>query len=150
MVDLDKMIADLKAEEAERLDVYDDATGKPLKQGDVLQGKLTTGTGHNLTDRGISKAVNAQMRQEDIMVAMLDLNKHTPWWVNLPEPAARGLLEMCFNMGWPRLSGFVNMLDALQKGNGARAKAEALSSRWADQVKAARAGRIADLLATAG
>jgi lysozyme len=49
---------------------------------------------------------------------------------------------MTFNMGFSKLLGFRNMLDALKTGNWQRAHDEALNSEWAGQV-GDRAQRIA-------
>ena len=49
---------------------------------------------------------------------------------------------MAFNLGWPRLSRFKNMIEALKAGDYGRAADEALDSKWADQV-GTRAERIA-------
>ena len=60
------------------------------------------------------------------------------------EARQRALLNMCFNLGWPRLSGFKEMLLCLQAGSYARAAEEAKDSKWARQV-GDRALRIAKL-----
>jgi len=51
---------------------------------------------------------------------------------------------MCFNLGWPRLSRFEKMLEALKAKDFDTAATEALDSKWADQV-GDRAKRIAEV-----
>ena len=56
----------------------------------------------------------------------------------------RGLINMHMNIGMSRLSGFRNMLSALEDGDYETAASEALDSRWSQQV-GNRAKRIADM-----
>jgi lysozyme len=124
---------DLVRDEGLRLKPYKDSVGK-----------LTIGVGRNLDDNGITEAEAMILLDNDIERARLDLDRNAPWWAEMPEPAMRGLLNMCFNLGWPRLSRFRKMLAALERGDWASAADQALDSRWALQV-GPRATRIADL-----
>ncbi len=54
-------------------------------------------------------------------------------------------MNMCFNLGWPRLSSFKKMLAALQVKDYETAAREALNVRWAQQV-GGRAQRIAHMI----
>lgn len=135
---------DLRRDESVRLVLYDDATGKPLRPGDTLQGNATIGTGRNLSGFGITELENDLLLDHDIAGAARELDIHAPWWSGLSENRRRGLLNMSFNLGWPRLAGFARMLEALKAGDGEGAAAEALASRWAAQV-GERATRIAEL-----
>jgi lysozyme len=130
-MDIDELTQELRLDEGVRLKPYTDTVGK-----------LTIGIGRNLDDRGISDDEADYMLANDIRMVEAELNRNAPWWTDLPELAQRGLTNMCFNLGWPRLSGFRNMLQALQNGDYSRAADEALDSRWARQV-GARAERIA-------
>jgi lysozyme len=116
-------------------------------------GKVTIGIGRNLTDVGISDAEATVLLHNDVSAALLDLDKHIPWWRSLSEPRQRALANMAFNMGWPRLSGFKNMLAALRDGRWDDAAQESLDSKWADQTDGkidgkdgARAERIAEMI----
>ena len=157
---LETLQQELTTDEDERLHVYDDATGRPIKAGDKVQGHATIGVGRNLESRGISHAVSQMLLREDIDVAVADLNRNLPWWVDLSDRRRLALINMCFNLGWPRLSGFRKMLAALQdardlekagsldraRASYSRAGDEALDSKWARDVGPARSGRIADYL----
>ena len=112
-------------------------------------GALTIGVGRNLDDRGITRAEALAMLDADIGAACDDLDRRAPWWRGLPAPARRGLANMAFNLGWPRLSGFRSMLAALEAGDWDRAADEALDSRWAAQV-GDRAQRVAALFRANG
>lgn len=124
---------DLIRDEGLRLKPYRDSVGK-----------LTIGIGRNLDDVGISGAEADYLLMNDIDAAMFSLGHNIEWWDRLPMPARRGLANMCFNLGWPRLSGFRKMLAALEAGDFEKAASEALDSRWARQV-GERAERIATL-----
>ena len=110
------------------------------------KGKLTIGIGRNLDDSGINDDEARMLCDNDIRIAMDDLDRNCPWWRELPEPAARALTNMCFNMGWPGLSTFRKMLAALERGDFIAAADQALDSKWArEDVGEDRSGRIADL-----
>ncbi len=127
------ILKDLRRDEGLKLKPYIDTVGK-----------LTIGYGHNLDDLGISVRIAGLMLLEDFAQAEADLDRSLPWWRNMPEPHQRGLANMSFNLGLPKLMKFKKMLAALQDGNGKLAKDEALDSKWAGQV-GERANRIADL-----
>ncbi len=125
--------ADLKRDEGLRL--------KPYR---CSAGKLTIGYGRNLDDVGITGIEADILLDYDIRRTYADLDRALPWWRGLPAPWQRGLLNMAFNLGLTRLLTFKRMLAALQAGDGGRAAAEALDSKWAVQV-GERAQRIAAL-----
>ena len=108
-------------------------------------GKLTIGIGRNLDDRGITKEEAYFLLSTDIEIAESDLDKNTPWWRDLSDARQRAILNMCMNLGWPRLSGFAGMRSALKTGDYERAATESEHSLWASQV-GSRAQRIGKLL----
>lgn len=143
----DDLIADLKRDEGERLVVYDDATGLPLKAGDTLVGNPTISVGVNL----VIPITNAQsealfLPRVDSCTQEADLS--WPWFGPAPAPVKLGLLNMLFNLGMPKLLEFHMMLGALEQGRYLEASNEALNSAWARQV-GDRATRIAELFRTA-
>lgn len=125
---------DLVRDEGMRLHPYRDTAGK-----------LTVGVGRNLDDVGISETEALAMLDTDIDGAAADLDRNLPWLAGKPEPVRRALVNMCFNMGWPRLATFRRMLTALEMNEFDVAAIEALDSRWANQV-GDRARRIAALI----
>lgn len=122
--------------------------GQKLKPYTDTVGKLTIGVGRNLTDRGITADEAMYLLINDIAIAETDLDTHCPWWKALPEPAARGLANMCLNMGMPRLQSFQRMLGALQAGLWEAAASEAENSAAGHQ-EANRIHRIAALFRSA-
>jgi lysozyme len=107
-------------------------------------GALTIGIGRNLDAIGITTVEAMDLLENDISRIVGELDAGFPWWNKMPEPAQRGLANMAFNLGVPRLRGFSRMLAALKDGYFDAAATEALDSQWADQV-GERANRIAAL-----
>lgn len=132
-------------------------------------GKNTIAVGRNIDDLGlsaeelavcnatlpeilagtrISDAACMYMLDNDIKRCRVELSLHCPWWVDMPEPCQRGLMNMLFNLGWTRLSGFKNMLGALQAGLWNAAADHAADSAWHGQV-GKRAERVEGLFRSA-
>lgn len=130
-MDIEALKTELKRDEGVELKPYTDTVGK-----------LTIGVGRNLDDVGITISEADFLLGDDIERVTAELNRTVPWWSELPEGPSRALANMCFNMGWPRLSGFKKMLAALERGDYETAAKEALDSQWAGQV-GNRAQRIA-------
>ena len=119
--------------------------GERLKPYHCTAGKLTIGVGRNLDDVGLSADESAYLLGNDIARVMAELDKALPWWRGLSEVRQRALANMAFNLGVPRLKGFARMLAALQAGQWDEAAAQALASKWAQQV-GDRAKRIASMI----
>ena len=130
---IDSVLSDLKRDEGLRLEPYNDSVDK-----------LTIGYGRNLDDVGITEREAEFLLENDLRRSLADLDRTLQWWRALSEASRRGLVNMCFNLGLPRLLTFKRMLAALEAGDGDRAAEEALDSKWAGQV-GARAQRIAAL-----
>ena len=128
-----QIVDDLIRDEGLRLEPYRDT-----------EGHLTIGVGHNL-ERPISARAARVILEDDIADHEAELDKRIPWWRGLTRGRQRALLNMCFNLGWPRLSEFKEMLLCLQAGSWVMAAGEALDSKWARQV-GDRALRIAKLI----
>ncbi len=123
---------DLRRDEGERLKPYVDTVGK-----------ITISVGVNLSD-GITQAESNLLFAGRLAAVESEAAAQMPWLVACPDAVQRGVKNMLYNMGWPRLSGFRNMLSALQSKNWEIAATEALDSTWATQV-GPRAYRIAAL-----
>jgi lysozyme len=130
-----RVIEQLKRHEGLRLYVYDDATGREIRKGSRVQGHPTIGVGRLLTSaRGLSTIEIEMLLENDIEVVVDELNRNVPWWNELNEARQAVMVNLCFNLGWPRLSLFENMLDAAEKGNWDRASDELMDSKWFSQV----------------
>lgn len=110
-------------------------------------GKVTIGIGRNLTERGITEAEAKYLASNDIGIAEVDLDRNLSWWRGMSETRQQVLIEMAFNMGWPKLAGFTRFLAALHRNDFQIAAQEMLSSAWADQV-GRRAVTLADAMRT--
>ena len=105
----------------------------------------TIGVGRNLKDRGLSDDEVDMLLANDIAIVEEELDKQLPWWRDLSEVRQRAIADLVFNMGMPRLHGFVKTLDALQRRDYQTAADELLNSKYANQV-GARAIRIAEMI----
>lgn len=136
----DAAIADIANDEGDSLVAYQDGGGV-----------WTIGRGHT---RGVKPGDTCTAEQsrawltEDATIALVDLNTHLSWWQLAPDSVRRGLLNMCFNLGWPRLSGFKRMLAAGESKQYLTMADEAEQSAWAEQV-GQRSTRIANLFRAA-
>lgn len=128
-----QLIAELIRDEGIRLTPYK-----------CTAGKLTIGVGLNLDD-GITKDEAIWLLDNRIKMAESDLDRNIPWWRKLSDARQRALINMVYNLGWPRLSEFKKMLRAMEIGNFKAAAREAIDSQWSKQV-GDRAKRIAALI----
>ena len=119
--------------------------GLKLKPYRCSQGALTIGIGRNLDAKGITRGEAERMLRNDIDEALEECQKNIAGWYDLARPAQRALINMCFQLGWPRLSGFKRMFAAISAGDWLNAAHEAMDSRWAEQTPV-RAEHARDLL----
>lgn len=131
--DRDALRSQLIAHEGLRLMPYVDTVGK-----------VTIGVGRNLTDRGISDAEARVLLDNDINIAINALVVF-PWFPDLDPVRQRAFVDLCFNMGYPRLRTFAKMLDAAARHDWATASTELLESTYAQQV-GVRAHEVAAML----
>lgn len=131
------VVADLMADEGFRSKVYK-----------CPADKWTIGYGRNVEDVGITEEEAEHLLYNDIARVEAELDRNFPWWVKCPGSVHRGLINMAYNLGISRLSGFKRMIACLQAGDYKGASVAALDSKWADQV-GERAIRIAALFAEA-
>ena len=139
------LVKQLIKSEGLRLEVYQDTLGID-----------TIGVGRNLEDRGISQeeldamdipnidtiyqygiteADAAFLLENDIEIVENEIVKAHPCVKDLDSVRQLVLVDMAFNMGVPRLSGFKKMWAAIHEGDFPTASREMLDSRWAVQVK---------------
>lgn len=138
-MDLEALKADIKNDEGFRPFAYYDSAGfLTIGYGRMIDKKLNGGINTNEADFLLTNDINSATQQ---------CEQHFSWFSKLSDPRQRAITEMCFNMGMPRLLGFVNMLIAIENYNFKEAAVEALNSKWAAQVPA-RAARIAGMLQT--
>lgn len=134
-------------------------------------GKRSIGVGRNLDDVGLRPDERAMLLKaspnrdlhydrlvlsndeivyllnNDIAAAHAELRKYLPWFDQLDDARQNVLINMSFNMGWPRLSKFQMTLRFVSQGAYALAANAMLQSKWATQV-GDRADRLARQMKT--
>jgi len=95
---------------------------------------LTIGYGRNIEKCGITQKEAIYLLESDIRNCQRELSRHD-WYNNSSLNVQNALINMCFNMGLPRLLKFTKMIKAIEEKNYNKAAEEALNSKWALQVK---------------
>jgi GH24 family phage-related lysozyme (muramidase) len=132
--DREKLREELIRDEGVKFEIYNDHLGYP-----------TFGIGHLVTVADIQEygqpvgtAVTEdrcwEVFDEDVELFVNEVKKVYPHIETYPDTAQRVLINMCFNMGAPRLGKFQNMKKAIDEGNWKQAAIEGRDSRWHKQV----------------
>ena len=108
-------------------------------------GKLTIGVGFNLTDVGLYDEEIDFILANRIERMKLILPNKIATWEALSSDQRLCLMDMYYNLGWPRLAKFKRMLKHIDDGKYDQAAEELLKSKYASQV-GLRAVRNAELL----
>jgi len=98
-------------------------------------GKISGGIGRNLTDRGFSDDEIDLMYANDVRMAEADARALVPNFDKLNDVRQEVLVNMSFNLGKSRLSGFKKFLAAVAIQDFSRAADEMKDSAWYGQVK---------------
>tara|TARA_B100001093_G_scaffold278098_1_gene265796 strand:- start:54 stop:506 length:453 start_codon:yes stop_codon:yes gene_type:complete len=138
----------LAEDEGCKYEVYLDHLGLP-----------TCGIGHLITesDEENGKPVGETVTQErvqslfnlDIAITLEDCRRLYSDFDELPEEAQLIIANMCFNLGYPRLSKFKDMKAAVNARDWTAAGAAMIDSRWYTQVPN-RARRLVDRMKKLG
>ena len=143
MTDLiDEITATLMIEEGFRAHAYYDTAVPP---------RLSIGYGRNIDKDGGGLGITEEeaevMLRNDIDRSVQEC-ANWYWFDRQPDRVKRVLIELCFQLGYPALSGFNRMLSALSKepSNYETAAAELLDSKFAREQVPHRAKRLADRL----
>lgn len=110
-------------------------------------GYQTIGVGHLVDERkggGLPDEIISALLDHDIDVAKAGIATRLPWSAKAPGSVRDALVLMSFQLGLNGLLGFKKMLRALEIGDYAGAKREALDSEWAKQTPE-RAKRVTEL-----
>jgi len=133
---MDGIVAELRIEEGFRSHGYRDS-----------EGNLTIGHGRCIepgVGLGLTEDESIVLLENDVYRSVKSCRR---WhWFDTLKPVHQSVLvQLCFQLGHPSLSGFVKMLGALEKGDMNTAAHELLDSRFAHQVPL-RAERLAQKL----
>lgn len=96
-------------------------------------GKVTIGIGRNLDDVGLSDAEVDYLFTNDYHRTLSEAQRF-PWFEDLNEARKLVVMDMIFNLGLKRFSGFVRTIAAIEAQNYEAAAAQMLDSKWARQV----------------
>lgn len=141
-MNVDKLREQLKIDEGVKYEIYLDHLGYP-----------TFGIGHLITeaDEEHGKPVGTKITEErvnavfnkDVEIYVNEAKKVFPNINDLPSEAQEVIVNMCFNMGAPRLAKFKKFIAGVNAGDWNTAAIEMMDSRWANQV-GNRAVRLRD------
>ena len=132
-MDRNKLIKELIFDEGYKKETYEDHLGY-----------LTLGVGHLVldTDPEINQPIGTPVSEErirdclnnDIDTVCNELDRNLSWWRGLNDNKQRVMVNMCFNLGCPRLSKFKKFLAAMEDNDFETAAKEMMDSKWATQV----------------
>jgi len=132
-MNIDQLREELAADEGVKFEIYLCSMGLP-----------TFGIGHMIRehDPEYGEPVGTPVDDErvrqafalDIAVTIEDCHRLFSNWTELPAEAQLICANMCFNLGYPRFSKFVNFRAAIEAQDWNKAADEAVDSRWHDQV----------------
>jgi len=132
-MDRKRLYEEIKADEGEVLEVYEDHLGYP-----------TIGIGHLVrfedeehgkpTGTPITPERSRELFDRDVEYAIKDCERLYGQWHNWPEEVQLIMVNMAFNLGATRLAKFKNMHNMLSQHKWKEAAAEGRDSRWYRQV----------------
>lgn len=132
-MDLEKLRADLELDEGVKHEIYLDHLGLP-----------TFGIGHLVREEDpeygweVGESVSgdrvAEAFESDIQITIDDCHKLYDDFDELPGEAQLIIANMCFNLGYPRLSKFKGMKAGVDARDWNAAADEMVDSRWYRQV----------------
>lgn len=112
--------------------IYDDKTGHApiLNSG----GKITIGTGYNLSDRGLPDDILEELLQRDLAMVLDQCRLTFSHFDKLSYARQLVYLDMTYNMGISRFAKFKRTHESVRKGLYEQAGRQMLDSLWAVQV----------------
>lgn len=128
-----QLLESTKLHEGLRLKAYQDSLGV-----------WTIGYGRNLQELEISREQAEAWLIQDLLQASVQVRRFKGY-SSASDARKNVLIEMCYNLGPGRLSGFKKMWEAIEEGDYNKAAAEMLDSKWAKQV-GNRAIRLANIM----
>ncbi|MGB0467746.1 MAG: glycoside hydrolase family protein [Pontibacterium sp.] len=104
-------------------------------------GYLTIGVGWNLDERGLPATMIDELLSRAISESVTECKRMFTGWDSLNQTRQHVLINMMFNLGFSRLSGFKRFIAAVEARDYMKAADEMLDSKWARQV-GSRAERL--------
>lgn len=134
-MDLDKLAIGLNEREGRRNRIYKDSLGI-----------WSIGVGRNLQNNGLRDSEIDFMLKNDLEEALDLVNKAYPYFFKLDNTRQNAMIELMFNLGPIKLSGFKLMHHALGIGDYKEAARELKDSKWYTDVGPTRGNYIANAL----
>lgn len=141
---IEKLKDQLKIDEGVKYEIYEDHLGY-----------ATFGIGHLITDKDpeygwpvgtkVSEERVNEVFKTDVQKFIRETQKVFPDLINKPDNIQVVLVNMCFNLGAPRLSKFKKFINAINDEQWIEAAIEMMDSRWATQV-GSRAERLKQIV----
>lgn len=123
---MEQLIEQLKRHEGVKTHAYKDHLGY-----------VTVGVGRCLEEGvgvGLSEKEIDYLLLNDISRCAEELEGAFKWFASLDPVRRNAMINLCFNVGLPRLKGFVKALAAMEAQDYEEAAKEFYDSRWAKQV----------------
>ncbi len=143
-MNIDKLREQLKIDEGIKYEIYNDHLGYP-----------TFGIGHLITEKDpeYGKPIGTKVSEDrvnevfnsDVQLYINETKKVFSDLESKPDLIQLVLVNMCFNMGAPRLTKFKKFIAAINDEQWAEASVEMMDSLWAKQV-GSRAERLKDIV----
>jgi lysozyme len=141
-MNVDKLREQLKIDEGVKYEIYNDhlgyatfGIGHLVVKGDQEHGQPV---GTPITEERVNSVFDS-----DVETYVKEAKKVFSNLDDLPEEAQQVIVNMCFNMGAPRLAKFKKFIGGVDSGDWDTAAVEMMDSRWAKQV-GVRAERLRD------
>lgn len=132
----------LETEEGRVSYLYNDKTGERFSLSD---GNLSIGIGYNLQELGIPSKIIDALFQYSLDITVESLVRIFPNLFSYSDNRLLALVNLCFNIGAPRLKKFVKLIEAVEDEDWERASEEVLDSAYAKQLPE-RALRISRMI----
>ena len=134
----DKLIEMVKLHEGVRSKVYV-----------FSEGYETIGVGRNISESGLGLSDDEidYLLANDIKRVRDELTDAYYWFPALTEARQDAMIDICFNLGFTRLRGFVKALEAMSREQFDLAADEFMDSRWSKQV-GDRAYKVTEMIRT--
>ena len=134
--------------EGKRPEVYDDATGKPIRPGTFVKGYPTIGVGRNLV-RGLSDDEILYLLKNDMEISKQEVERTFPWYHKISWIRKRVILDLHHARGLPNMLKWKPFLRHCEEEKFDLAADFILKSAWA-QVVGQRAKRLAFMMRNDG
>jgi lysozyme len=132
-MNLEKLREEIEVDEGCKYEIYLDHLNLPtfgigalIKEGDPECGKPV---GTSVSGERVAERFNS-----DIDIVISDCERLYPDFYDLPETVQRIIANMCFNLGYPRLSKFKGMKAGVDSRDWQQAADEMVDSVWYRQV----------------